>query len=362
MCFFFFGGGGLKASKKALTKSQEKELPRSRAVSVLAEDIMHGRLIPRRTRWRPAPQKWCSISLRCRARQHRSPPSPPRGLHAGLQQFRRFLSFVLSLRWEEGCCFRRPPSSDLTIRLWTPHHLKDGELNVLPRRDTSAWRLLHRSQHTGLDIHGPPLERDCGDPAQCRHFWCSLCQHIRHLRNDVRRSKLEGIPQIAISRIHPLFDCLVIVWQWRDDVQIWWTISAPRPGLRCTAPSQLLGQCIALRCNLVQLCHQLLHFRDFVPWTTRRWCAARKPPLEALQLLFAIPQLLLQPDSFVLCFPQRFVGSGQPVPRSVDKLGTSVESHSVRGRGRILLCVLESNAQHLNLETVVVSKCVHCRL
>ena len=45
----------------------------------------------------------------------------------------------------------------------------------------------------------------------------------------------------------------------------------PRPGLRRTAPSQLPGQCTALRCKLVQLCHQLLHFRDFVPWTARRW-------------------------------------------------------------------------------------------
>ena len=27
-----------------------------------------------------------------------------------------------------------------------------------------------------------------------------------------------------------------IVWQWRDVVQVWWTISAPRLGLRCTAP------------------------------------------------------------------------------------------------------------------------------
>ena len=67
-----------------------------------------------------------------------------------------------------------------------------------------------------------------------------------------------------------------------------------------------------------------LHFRDFVPWTIRQGCALLGSlHSKSLQSLFAIPQLLLQPVSFVLCFPQRFVGFGQPVPRFLDKLGTS---------------------------------------
>ena len=45
----------------------------------------------------------------------------------------------------------------------------------------------------------------------CTYMYC-LCQQIRHLRNHVRKSELEGIPQIFMSRIHPLFDCM-IVWQ-----------------------------------------------------------------------------------------------------------------------------------------------------
>ena len=140
-------------------------------------------------------------------------------------------------------------------------------------------------------------------------FLTLLVPNIRHLRDNVPRSKLESIPQIAISRIHPLFDCLVILWKWRDVAQIWWTISAPRPGLGCAAPSQFLIQCIGLRCNLVQLCLQLLHLRDFVPWT---------PAGVRCSEASAIPQLLLQPDPFVLCFPQHFLGSGQPVPRFLE--------------------------------------------
>ena len=47
---------------------------------------------------------------------------------------------------------------------------------------------------------------------------------------------------------------------------------------------------------------------------------------------------------------------------ALDKLGTNVDSHADGARGRLLLCLLESVAQHLGLGTVVVSQCVHCRM
>ena len=79
-----------------------------------------------------------------------------------------------------------------------------------------------------------------------------------------------------------------------------------------------------------QLCDQLLQIRDFVPWASRRWCADLLGSLHSkrLQSLFAIPQFLLQRGSIVLSFPQRFVGFGQPVLGSLNKLGTSIESHA----------------------------------